>query len=301
MKPTIAIIGSGVCGAICAHELSKRGHRVSVFDKGRGPGGRVSTRRTDTGHRFEHGGARIDVTSTHQHDTLRPLLDAGVLTRQGDAYTSPTGMNALCKWMLEGLPVRYSTRLVRVDHAASWELIDDTSAPHGPFDAVVLTVPPANACELIAGFDEAMASTIANVRMLPQWVAMLAFADRLADVADHTDVAGHLLRRSLCNTVGDALVVHASHAWSTDHLERDATEIAHLLYTQVKPALGASTPIALHAHRWRYAAAEQPLGEPFLRHPAGLFVGGDWCVGSTIASAFDSAFAIIDAIAASHP
>ena len=43
-----AIIGAGMAGIACADALQAAGHAVAVFDKGRGPGGRMSTRRMET-------------------------------------------------------------------------------------------------------------------------------------------------------------------------------------------------------------------------------------------------------------
>ena len=40
----IGIVGAGMAGLACAEELTGRGHHVRPFDKGRGPGGRMSTR-----------------------------------------------------------------------------------------------------------------------------------------------------------------------------------------------------------------------------------------------------------------
>ena len=43
----IAVIGAGMAGLSCARHLQEAGCRVTVFDKARGPGGRMSTRRGD--------------------------------------------------------------------------------------------------------------------------------------------------------------------------------------------------------------------------------------------------------------
>ena len=42
----IAIVGAGLAGLTCAQFLAQAGHRVHVFDKSRGPSGRMSTRRS---------------------------------------------------------------------------------------------------------------------------------------------------------------------------------------------------------------------------------------------------------------
>lgn len=44
---TVAIIGAGMAGLSCARALVQAGVAVELFDKGRGPGGRMSTRRVE--------------------------------------------------------------------------------------------------------------------------------------------------------------------------------------------------------------------------------------------------------------
>ncbi len=50
----VAVVGAGLSGLVCARVLADHGHEVRVFDKGRGPGGRMSTRRAGP-WRFDHG------------------------------------------------------------------------------------------------------------------------------------------------------------------------------------------------------------------------------------------------------
>ena len=52
---TVAILGAGMAGAAAARRLAEAGLDVRVFDKGRGIGGRMATRRTEAGARFDHG------------------------------------------------------------------------------------------------------------------------------------------------------------------------------------------------------------------------------------------------------
>ena len=40
-----AVIGAGMAGIACARTLMQAGHRVTVFEKSKGPSGRLSTRR----------------------------------------------------------------------------------------------------------------------------------------------------------------------------------------------------------------------------------------------------------------
>ena len=50
----VIVIGAGVSGLLAAARCATASSRVVVFDKGRGVGGRLATRRTDSGV-FDHG------------------------------------------------------------------------------------------------------------------------------------------------------------------------------------------------------------------------------------------------------
>eukprot|EP00820_Chromera_velia_P023051 Cvel_31579.t1-p1 / transcript=Cvel_31579.t1 / gene=Cvel_31579 / organism=Chromera_velia_CCMP2878 / gene_product=hypothetical protein / transcript_product=hypothetical protein / location=Cvel_scaffold4731:6989-7913(+) / protein_length=283 / sequence_SO=supercontig / SO=protein_coding / is_pseudo=false len=62
--PRVAVIGCGIAGAVAASELSKRGVEVTVFEMGRGPGGRSATRLQQDGRLFDHGAPFFAVSET---------------------------------------------------------------------------------------------------------------------------------------------------------------------------------------------------------------------------------------------
>ena len=49
MTVPIAIIGAGIAGLSAANALHKAGHAIQLFDKSRGSGGRMSSKRSDVG------------------------------------------------------------------------------------------------------------------------------------------------------------------------------------------------------------------------------------------------------------
>ena len=75
----IAIVGAGMAGIACARTLVQAGHRVTVFDKSQGLGGRMSTRGSAFGT-FDHGAqyftVRDDRFALALQTTDRRRLDA---------------------------------------------------------------------------------------------------------------------------------------------------------------------------------------------------------------------------------
>ncbi|KAL6637993.1 hypothetical protein ACP70R_025565 [Stipagrostis hirtigluma subsp. patula] len=63
----VAVIGGGISGAVCASLLAARGVAVTLFDSGRGAGGRMAQRREvmedGTELRFDHGAPYFTVTN----------------------------------------------------------------------------------------------------------------------------------------------------------------------------------------------------------------------------------------------
>ena len=51
----VAVVGAGISGLICARTLAENGCDVNVYEKSRGVGGRMSTRRVDDTLSFDHG------------------------------------------------------------------------------------------------------------------------------------------------------------------------------------------------------------------------------------------------------
>lgn len=96
-----AIVGVGMAGLACAERLAGRGHVLTLLDKGRGPGGRMSTRRvaTEAGKaNFDHGaqyfmvrdpGFRTRVDAWVATGCVAPWVAAGA-----EAFVGVPGMNA---------------------------------------------------------------------------------------------------------------------------------------------------------------------------------------------------------------
>ena len=118
----IAIVGAGIAGLSCADALTNMGHDVILLDKGRGPGGRMSTRRMDTplGQvAFDHGAqyftardpgfcAQVDVWA--EHGIVARWPQAAV-----DAWVGVPGMNAVIKAMAAWHDVRWNVHVDRIE------------------------------------------------------------------------------------------------------------------------------------------------------------------------------------------
>ena len=311
----VGIVGAGMAGLACAEALASSGHAVTLLDKGRGAGGRMSVRRIATPQGeagFDHGaqyftlrdsGFRARVEDWIAQGCLAPWPAAGA-----DAYVGTPGMNAPLRQMAEGLPVQWRARVTQLSqHGLGWRLHLETGTAV-EVDAVALALPAEQAAELTVSIAPAMAARARSTKTMPCWTVMAAFADRLPTTldcwrGDDGEPLGWAARNGSkpARTGPEAWVLQASPGWSSENLVAPEDEVASTLLGALWDRLGtaAATPIARAAHRWRYArsGAEGSGAIWDAEHRLGLC--GDWLIGPRVEAAWLSGTALAAHIKAS--
>lgn len=329
--PAIAVIGAGLSGLACATVLARNGYAVQVFDKGRGPGGRMATRRADP-LRFDHGAQYFTVRDPRFRALVDRWIADGVAARWdgrvvripapgrwseirpegADAvrYVGMPSMNAPVRLMASTVPTRCGVRVAPPRReGARWRLTDEDGGALGLFDAVVVSAPAAQTAALLADAP-ALAARAAAVRMVGCWAVMAAFETRIDVPFDAAFVDEGPLSwiardgSKPGRPAAETWVLHAGPEWSQDHIERTADDAArHLLdaFAAVVPA-AIGRPVHAVAHRWRFAQPTAPSEEECLYDPAlGIGACGDWCLAPRLEGAFLSGSAAADRVMASRP
>ena len=75
----VVVVGAGISGCVCAYRLAEQGHDVVLVEKGRGVGGRMSTRRM-AGARIDHGAQFFTVRDSRMKDLLRKWQSMDAVT-----------------------------------------------------------------------------------------------------------------------------------------------------------------------------------------------------------------------------
>jgi len=329
----VAVVGAGLAGSRCAASLREAGCAVVVIDKSRGPGGRLATRRAqwlgDDGRThavaWDHGAPGVDADAPDlvawlQAQALagrarcwQPRLAGGGLgaLRWMGLPTQP----ALCHALLGDVPVQWQHTVQALRRGPEGWTLDTELGPLGPFAAVVLALPPAQAAPLLAPHRDDWARAASLVPMQPCWTLMGVSDTVLA--ADGAEAplpdwwlpqAGPLERLTHQPTEAgaSAWVAHASPAWSREHLEAPADAVREALQAAVAALLGQ----ALHwhtalVHRWRYARpmlTPRSVAAPS-RWDARLGLGqcGDHLAGTGADAAWRSGSALAQRMLAAGP
>ena len=306
----VIVVGTGLAGLSAARILVDQGHDVAVVDKGRAPGGRMSSRLAGD-MRFDHGAQYFTARDPRflRHVVAwreRGLVEAwngriavvdpdGVSEEGGDTdrYVPVPSMDAVCAEIAAGLPdCRQSWRVERIVHDGDWR-VESASGETLRADALIVTVPPPQAAALFD--DKALAGGVSQVEMLPCWAVMTQLDRPLLKEHDASFVnegplwwlSGQASRPG--RPAGHSWVLHAGPGWSSEHLEDEPDAVCDQLVEAAR-ALPISGPFEVDsavAHRWRYARAREPLNEGAIWNAEKrLAFAGDWCHGSAVEGAF---------------
>jgi hypothetical protein len=297
---TIAIIGAGIAGLTCASELARYGHAVTVFDKSRGAGGRMSTRRiaTDAGEAsFDHGAQYFTVRDEQFAAAVAEWEREGLVARWPhageDAWVGVPAMNALVKTMTDGLDMHYQALVSGLEQTGRGWLVNTATEDFGLFDKVIVAIPPEQAAPLLSLHDFEMAREALRARSQPCWTGMFAFDPPLdalpQPIRDHGDISWAVCNRTKPGRSGpQTWVVQARPMWSKANLERDKADVEDDLLAMLGEALGQDLPAPLTAtaHRWRFAMSSATGDEAMWNEALGLGACGDWLLGPRVECAW---------------
>lgn len=293
---SVAIIGAGISGLACAAQLMAGGLDVTLFDKGRRPGGRLASVSIENMN-WDLGAPSFVAHSAEFRRKVEDWRRSGWLTSPDPSAPdllvgSPT-MASLVSAQCAGHDARFGTNVRRLERGADGWIVAGDDFTQGPFDIVVLALPAEQAAPLLSLHDLGMARPAAMVQSAPCWAVMVAFSQP-AEIARALTAPGEtfaaLVRRQQAPADGapDCWTLHASPEWSRAHLECPREEVAQLLFDSLRELVDGALPPAsfLKAHRWRFAIPHGGPGTTLWNDRLKLGVCGDWCLGSNIEAAW---------------
>jgi len=324
---SIAVIGSGLAGLTAAILLGQSGNRVTVFEKSRGPGGRLASKRVmdgsaDIGAQFftiRHPGFRIFLHRWAGEDSF--AVWEGSFGFQGACnswqpfkpehrYVGVPRMTAITRSLSRHVQLQTGVRIARLEvDNSQWQLCCTKGGKYGGFDQVVITAPPAQARELLldsqlnslaAGLDEPVE------RLLPCWAVAAHYAQPVDAQYDamrpNSPVLYWLANNSSKPERYDSgcwWVMHATPEWTLEHLNTEPQTVAKALTSAFADLCGdTQKPDQTLAHRWLYArSASGDTPGYMLNKDLGIGLAGDWLAGGRVEGAWESARRLVQAMA----
>lgn len=305
------IVGAGVAGASCAGTLAAAGWDVDVFDKARGAGGRLSTRRFEQGWAML-GSPFISARREPFRSQLRDWARQGWVSAvrgniwQGRATVSWAEaqlQNHYCPTIEPSELVRNllgDARLhtgARVAALRPRTLVFDDGREAGDYDCVICSVPVPQAIPLLDALPR-LRERLEPVRYRPIWSFLMRWeGGPAADVIKFDD---HLLNLAVRQPSGGTGLwsVYATHEFSETYLEASEMEASNRAASALMGLLGLPWPVEIEAsHLWRYALPVNPVGGFWLGDRENrVALIGDGIAGAGVERAWESGIRLAQAL-----
>lgn len=285
----VVVVGAGLAGLACAHELARVGVPVRVRERGRFVGGRMASQRS-AGRAVDLGAAYLTVSDPGFAAVMREWRAAGLAREWTDTFlafghegrrevvgpmrwAAPRGLRSLVEHLARTLPVR-------VDHPVR-SVRPGPMVDGQPYAAVVLAMPGPQAAPLL---DPALTAANRAVRAQgwsPSLAAALRFPDRCWSGLRGAFVNDHPVLALVCDD-GDrrgdgapVLVAHTTPDFAAEYLHRpDAA--APAIADAVRELLVLPEPAEeVCVHRWAYAKPTVEVAGTYHLDTDGIGVAGD--------------------------
>lgn len=305
----IAIIGAGLAGAVFGRRMLRAGHKVTVFDKSRGTGGR-------------HAGARLGQVSA---DLGAPFFDApskdfqtwlggqseiiGWQPRISDFslnaqpnetfFSASPRQSALTRSLLDTAEIITSTRVCYLWPETEGVIVrDEQGTALGHFDSVIIATPAPQAVPLLEATPRFM-QRAEMVETRPAWMTIVSLEERSGLDAALLKGEHPIFQRITLDSVKpgrnggvypETWCLEANTEWSLEHQDADPIWVKSQLLEAFQTLIPNPLSVAnSRTHRWLFARHLSNVNETFLwSKESNIGVCGDWlhgkgepCLGSS--------------------
>ena len=320
---TIAIVGAGLAGLSCAARLTELGHHVELFEKSRGPAGRMSTKRGE-GWAADHGAqyftARdplfIEQVNKWQADQVVALwtpeikvFEANQWTTyqsQDNRYVGTPAMNSPAKQLAKGLTLHASQTIDALSHKDGQWFLQSTEAGAiaKGFDALILAIPGPQALTLAKHLDPKIRTIAGQSNMKGCWTLMARFEQRPTVTFEAAFVNQEIISWIARNSSKperagqESWTIQANPLWSQECIELNKEEVTERMLACTKKLGLDCTEAEISVHRWRYASgATTPAMSFYTNSELQLGMCGDWLNGGRVEGAWLSGYHLANKIA----
>lgn len=292
-----------MAGLSTAKVLTKKGHEVTVLDKGRGVGGRMSTRTIEQG-KADHGAQYFSIKTLEFQTFIAELQSENISSawqlaqRENLRYIGTKGMNTIPKKMAENLDIRLNEKVILI----SENEVKTESGNSYSFDNLIVTIPIPQVVELFnnskKSFSEKDMSAITHIEYEP-CIAVMAILKEKTTIP----TGGIIIENQAVSWIADnfqkgistipTATLHASAAFSKKHLEDDIQEVSRLMLASVSQWIKSENIVSSQVHRWRYSNASKRYEEPFYQlENQKIYLAGDGFGIGNVEGAFLSGYKV---------
>ena len=310
MSKNIIIVGAGIAGLMCAQRLTKSGLSVSIFDKSRGVGGRIGTRRIENGI-FNHGASQIPnfrkqaKIPAFVKDYFEKAISERILVPDGKSFTAFSSMKTLTSDLSLGIDIKKEIEIVGLKNKkVGIELLLGNN-PHSLLheNILIFAIPQPQLVSLLKNDFQEISKLIEPAEMSASITGLFAFKEPLDQIKggleNNNIIARHENSRLGQDLKLDCWTVHSKKVYGQNWCHLNKEEIKNRLLDDFKQLdfKNFSKPVYAAGHRWRYGFTKRSLNTDYIYDENNkIGVCGDWCKGNTVIDAAISGVSLAEKI-----
>jgi renalase len=321
-RTSVSIIGAGIAGLSCATRLQALGFQVRIYEKSRGPSGRMSTRNGD-GWSADHGAQYFTARDPLFIAELNNWIKANVVAlwephikvfqnsqwresaSKESRYVGIPAMNSPGKYLAINLAIECNQTIDRITHQNGKWLLHSLEAGdiERQSDWLILALPAEQAFTLTETMKHSIECVKTPFNMLSCWTVMAQFTQKPRvdfDAAFINDEIISWISRNNSKpgrTGQESWTIHANPEWSQQKIELDKDDASKLILECAKKLGLDCKDAVISTHRWRYASGFINSKPRFnLNTDVKLGLCGDWLNGGRVEGAWLSGYALASQI-----
>ena len=258
----IVVIGSGIAGLAAAKHFHSNNFNIIVLDKGKYPGGRISTRIGEN-FIFNHGAQFFTAKSNEFKNICNRAVNDNVLVNweivsKKNRYIGNPDMREFSFWLSKNLSIYQDTVVESIEYNNTFTII--TNNKKFSADGLIITAPASQTAGLIKNLDNQIYKLIENVTYLPCWCVMISIKDMNLKhfEIDENSIFSWIVSENnkIKNSLsGNCITIHANEKFSHDHLEKNKEFVLDKIireFTKIYKVKNNDITYK-NIHRWRYA------------------------------------------------
>lgn len=294
-----AVIGAGIAGLTAASELKRLGYSLAVFEKARGTGGRLSSKRVayDNGQAMAFDLGCVSITGKSdafirqlQHWQQKGVIEPWWINNDNQThYVAVSRNSGLTRYLSSGIESLFSTRVSSVKRINNvWHLYTEVGIKEtllATAKNVIIATPPAQAYDLLPP-DSAFRQELAEVKVGAQWVMALEIDNDVSNLPailyPNSDILFSISQENKKpGRKGESTVlqIQAQESWTSRHLEAPHESVSSALISALEDQLRSPLNIInAYVHRWLYSRIVKGISTPagYLWDGHGLGLIGDY-------------------------
>ena len=284
----IVVIGSGVAGLAAAKQFNSQNFDITVLDKGKYPGGRISTRKNKE-FIFNHGAQFFTAKSIEFNKICQLGVNDKVLINwntfsKKKKYIGNPDMREFSFWFSKNLKIYQETLVERIEYNENFSIFTNNKKFNA--DGLIITAPSSQTAVLIKNLDSQIYKLIENVTYFPCWCVMLSIKNMNLKhfEIDENSIFSWIISENnkIKNSLNyNCITIHTSEKFSLDHIEKNKEFVLDKIireFTKIYKVKNNDITYK-NIHRWRYAKVKNyfPLEHSKISKIMPLGIAGDWC------------------------